>query len=112
MPLTFLTARVANQQPVAGPHTCLHFVVATSPHVFQTLSSTFVTLELHIHHNVFRCDTSHFGGSRHPRRFTTPVAAFCLAVLPKYRLLCTSELTSSLTCSDGRTASFSGLVSP
>ncbi len=40
------------------------------------------------------------------------VAAFCLAVLPKYGLLCTSKLTCVLICSDGRTASFSGLVSP
>jgi len=44
MPSTFLTARVANQQPVAGPHTCLHFVVATSLRFAQTLNSTFANL--------------------------------------------------------------------
>ena len=36
----------------------------------------------------------------------------CLAVLLKYRLLGTREPTCVLCCSDGRTTSFSGLVSP
>lgn len=39
MPPTFLTARLLNQRPVAGPHTCLHFVVAISLGVAEALRS-------------------------------------------------------------------------